>query len=516
MATYDWLIDNAIRDKYPAEFALTAAEAKLIVRAEWVFTDAVHKYIGLEDEELYSEAVQSAMEADVFDAFKEKHISPKRIIQIGERVRSGDYWSYNLVHVVVPNQEQGIERIDTYTLESNIEGLGGKEFDTSSLEAFFATDNPRERARFLGVPDTALYVPPFELSSLKHLWKICKERQLTPQVKPDYWRIKSSPVLDVLSEIGSTALIERELIDGFTDTYKITAANGVTVSITAVDYDDVELLFRTPNADKLLTQFNRKAVEQGLNSKTVQLTLDEVMEERGLKDRKEAAKALRAATKFLFALNVGIEDKETGSFKLRKIAQAADYEAGTGRKAYATITYSDAYFKELQTTQQFLQYPRKLQLIPNKKQNAYIFGKAFALQKRRNIGKPDDIEDKLSVATLLRRSILPRQQDLKDKGQASQLIIKPFIDALDYLEQELQLFSYQFQYKKSGSYPVELTEVDIDRLYGDYSLFYTLIVKVTWNDAADYQNLLERKQAQRSKARQSQGKGRGKGKPAKG
>ena len=516
MATYDWLLEYEVRQNYPDAFALTAQEARLVVRADWIQVDVLQRYIGLEEEQLKSPTIQAEMRENIFLAFKEKRISPARIVKIAERVRQGLYWSYHIVHVVVPNQEQGIERVDTYEVDTNIAGVT-KRFDTS-LQAFFATDNPRERARLLGVPDAGLYVPTFELHSLQSLYHLCKEREITPQGKPDYWSIKSSLTLDALSEVASKSLIWElsELYNGYA--YRTTTPNGVSVSIDASAYEDLEQLLHTPNADKLLIQFNHKAIEQGLTSKTVELTLDEVMEARGLRDRKEAAKAIKAAARLLYAVSINIEDVATGSFSMRRVAQEATYIAGKGRKPVATITYTDAYYKHLQTTQQFMQYPTKLQMIPNNKTNAYIFGKEFAKQKRRNAGKPDDIEDKLTVATLLRRSTLPTYTSLKDKGQASQLIIKPFIDAFDYLEEQ-QLFSYHFQYKKDGGKPVELTDADIDKLYTDYSLFYSLVVRVSWYNPPDYEHLIERKELQRERARKNKGKGKGRGrgsKPVKG
>lgn len=503
MANFDWMLELEEREANPTAFALTVTEARYVVRASWIQTNVLRQYLDISDEERRKPAVQAKIREDIFTAFKNKRVSTTRLVKLAERVRSGLYWSYSIVSIDADAD------ITTYEIASNIEGLRSS-FDTVTFASFFDTEDVRERARLIGVPDEALYLPTIEFHSLQALYRLCRGHgDIQPaQGKGDYWQIKSSPILDVLGEIGTTALIERELIEGFKNEYRITAANGVTITIDANAYEDLEQLLKTPNADKLMIQFNYKAVERGLTSKTVELSLDEVMEERGLKDRKEAAKAVRAAVNLLYAVSVNIEDKATGSFKKSRIAQEATYTAGTGRKAVATITYTDGYFKHLQTTQQFLQYPRKLQLIPNNRANAYIFGRAFANQQRRNIGKPNNIENKLSVRTLLRRSNLPTYSKLKDKGQASQLIIRPFLDAMDYLEEDLQLFTYHFQYAKSGGKAVELTDADLDKLYGDYSLFSSLMVEVVWNDTADYEHLLERKRVQheRAEARQSKPK----------
>lgn len=510
MATFDILLNDEMRKKYSADYVLTEQEAKYIKKAELVFVDAAKKYISVDDAELHTPTVQAAMREDVFTAFKRKRLSASKILKIAERVRQGSYWSYELVGIEIPENETAAREI--YRIECRINGETEREqeFDTFSLEAFFKSDSPRERAKLLNIPDDVLYLPSFELRALKLLWKICKEKEITKQDPSVYWLIKTSPVLDVLSEIGSEAVAGSEFVEGFSKSYKLKAANGVTITIDASAYNDVGQLLKTPNADKLMTQFNHKAVEQGFCSQTVELTLDEVMDARRLTDRKAAADAIRAATRLLYALSVNIEDRETGSFRMRRIVQAADYIAGKGRKPYATITYTDDYFKHLKNTQQIMQYHAKLQQIPNNKPHAYNFAKAFDTQKRRNAGKPEGIENKLSVLTLLKKSGLPRYDKLKDKGQASQRIIMPFITALDYLEEDIQLFTYEFQHPKRGNNSTELTDEELDKLYHDYSFFTGLMISVTWYDEPDYQHLVERKKEQIKKAEKARKRSQGK------
>ena len=77
---------------------------------------------------------------------------------------------------------------------------------------------------------------------------------------------------------------------------------------------------------------------------------------------------------------------------------------------------------------------------------------------------------------------------------------------MDYLEQDEQLFSYQFQYKKNGSNPVELTDADTYNLLSNYAIFSSLVVKVVWKDEPDYTHLLERKQAQKERAKKNKGR----------
>ena len=87
MATYDWLLEYEVRQNYPDAFALTAQEARLVVRADWIQVDVLQRYIGLEEEQLKSPTIQAEMRENIFLAFKEKRISPARIVKIAERVR---------------------------------------------------------------------------------------------------------------------------------------------------------------------------------------------------------------------------------------------------------------------------------------------------------------------------------------------------------------------------------------------------------------------------------------------
>ena len=495
--------DGEVREKYPEAYALTTREANFVARAESVFFEAAHGFSGLSDEDLQKPDMKNKITESVFDSFKRKRINPDRLIKLADRIERGKYWSYALVKI---DEAQSSSPISTYMTDSNIPGIV-EQFNTT-LEAFFSTDNPRERARLLNVPEDGLYIPSYELFILRQLRDFCKVGKINPKASADFWRLKSSPSINALSEIGSAALLNKRLDeDSFEDKYKLTAANGVPLSLAVDYYEEAEILLKTPNADKLLMQFINKAIEQGLKDKTVVLTLNEVMEVRGLTDRKTAAHYLRAATRFLLGVSVGIDDKKTGVFDLQRIAKRARFESGKGKTTQSIITFDDDFFKELETATGFMQYPTKLQMIPNNKGNAYVFAKAFATQKRRNIGKPNDIENKLSVVKLLAKSTLPLYDTLKDKGQASQLIIKPFVEALDYLEQDEQLFSYQFQYKKNGSNPVELTDADTYNLFSNYAIFSSLVIKVAWKDEPDYTHLLERKQAQRERAKKNKGKG---------
>lgn len=290
--------------------------------------------------------------------------------------------------------------------------------------------------------------------------------------------------------------------------YEIVSATGARIYIDKDQYS--QLLFTSPNMDKLIKQLNHKAFVNGFKSKTVTLTLDEIQEARGVKDRKELDKSVRAALNGLFAIMLTYEREDsTGKdFKKRRIIQEIDGVSGHGKghSAQYSATYSDAYFNHLRSTPQVAQLPTEILKIPNNKPHAYSFATAFYEQKRRNIGKAQGIENKLAVKTLLNYSSLPSYDKLKDKAQAAQLIINPFLEAFDYLEEQ-EILTYELQHSArdaKGGNGVTLTDEELDRVYRDYAFFSSLIVKVTWRKEADYSNLLQAKrnrleQANRSK-----------------
>ena len=497
-------IEEDLRRVNPKAFALNITEAKLIHKASLAEWGVLRDYIDLEESETQKPEIQNAIKNRIHDVFIINRISPVKIIEIANRVKNGLYWSYRAFKF--DSTADGGETKITYKVKSNIDGII-KEFDNLSLKAFFATQDMRERARLLGVPEEGLYITSHELNSLIHLESICNGRDIAQLIsRSSVWYKKSSPVTDVFGEIGRLAATSPEITQGFDTLYKFRASNGVTVTIQESNFKDLSTLFSTPNADKLITQFDSKALELGCKSKSVALTLDEVMEARGVSDRKTAAEAIKAAMNLIYAVSVEMEDKATGSFKKSRILQDAVYISGKGRKSTAMITYTDAYFNHLQATTQIVQIPKKLLKIPGNKPNAYIFAKAFSLQKRRNAGKGNNIENKLAISTLLEKSMLPPYEGLKDKGQASQLIIKPFLANLDYLADELNLFSYEVQYPKRGSNSTTLTDEDLNKMFTDYSLFSSLMIAVKWTDEPDYDELKEKRKTQKAKAKRARAK----------
>lgn len=480
-------------------YVLSESESRYLRKAFNLQENVLRKYIHVDEAELKKDTMQVEMLQAVSTAFKDRHISCETIQRLFNRLQRVKYWSLILTHVVSAADES--KRTATYEIISNQPEINGRTVQTDELAADFFTLNALEQAEILHIPDNTLYIEHTELTALSILQPICLyESGQTVTEDADFWKMKSSPLLDVFSGVGNHALTGKELQEdsfGGGNMYEIVSATGVRVYIDKEQYS--QLLFTSPNMDKLIKQLNHKAYVNGFKSKTVTLTLDEIQEARGARDRRELDKSVRAALNGLFAISLTYEREDsTGKeFKKRRIIQEADGREGHGRghSAQYSITYTDAYFNHLRSTPQVVQLPTEILKIPNNKPHAYSFATAFYEQKRRNIGKAQGIENKLAVKTLLNYSSLPSYDKLKDKAQAAQLIIDPFLKAFDYLEEQ-EILTYELQHSAKdarGGNGITLTDEELDRVYRDYAFFSSLIVKVIWRKEPDYSNLLAAK-----------------------
>ena len=495
------LVDSYGREQSPDAYFITLAEARFIIKSYSVLFYAVRDFISIDSEELKKAAVREKIKDKAREAFKKERVNVRHILNIADRLQREKYWT---LRYCGSDFEKGAQLIDKY----KVEGTAAREISevtTKQFPDFFSTKDPAKRAQMLGIRD-GLYFPDFELNALLTLEQYCNGGGGDIPLKdelPGFWSMKSSPILDALGVVGSDALSKKESVQGFNGgLYKITISSGVKLSIGAEQYN--ERLLVSPNVDKLINQFNHKAFITGFKDKCVDLTLNEIMEARQIKDRKEADVQICAALEILSAIMLSYENETTGDFKKARIIQAQSRESGRGHKLKYSITYSDAYFDHLRRTQQVGQLPSAAQAIPNNKGNAYSFLKAFCAQQRRNAGKKGNIENKLRVKTLLSYSSLSFDS-LKDKAQAAQLIIKPFTDSLDYLEEQ-GFFSYEFQYSTTENKGEALSEADLARLYSDYNFFSSLVVAVKWINGANYSEVVNARDKKRArKERQSKG-----------
>lgn len=519
----DIFVDIKGREINPDAYATTLEEARLITKAQWIFVGALQGYLSMSEEELHTDAVQAAINADVCDAFKRKRISKRKLTKIAERVAAAGYWSYRAEHLHfildTVDGKPNVRQQDTdYLIDSNVEGVIER-INRDTCPAFFATDDMRERARAIGIPDTVLYIPDGELTALQVVYKVCVDAESADASEgsnPAFMRVSNDMISNVLSSIGSLALTKRQQAGTRSNPMvQVTASGGVKVIVSSTAYND--RIFLSPAADALRDLIDNKAYQRGYDSGVVEVTLTEYMEFRNLRDRKEAAKAFATALNDLYCLSVDYYDEKTGKAVRDRILQRIEYDPKQGKQTTGTAMLSSDYRAVLSERKTFKQVPRAIYTIPNNKPNPYWIAKAFANQLRRNISKQDNAGNRLSVEYLLSLTTLPTYDSLRDKGQASQRIIKPFLEAIDYLEDK-GILTCIFTYKPSAGRGLTLTDDDIELMLHDYSLFITLDVEATWHEQPDYSHLIEQKQKRvQERARSSSGKPEGKkrGRPKK-
>ena len=504
------------RAESPKAFLLTLAEAKRIMRAARVMFPVLCQYIHVDEDKIYTPEVQAQLRAEILDAFNRKRISRASLLKVCNKVRNGRYWTYSLTGIQI---NTGTPATFSYTVESNVDGIIENDNITpENCPAFYNEDNTiSDIARILNIPNDVLYIPGEELSNAKSLYNAIAEEKEPVKESADFITVKSSNIIDVLSSLTKMNIDELQNTrsygdDGLiTDVFEITATNGVKISIDAGKFDDIAIF--SPATDKLKTLLENYTLVNGYLDNRFYLSLDQYMSALKLKDRKEAAKKFRAGAEIIHAIKVTAETPDS-SFKTRSVVQEMDYISGRGQQgSYITGKWSDAYLEHLEHTKQQAQMPRSILTIPDNRRNEYKFAKAFFLQKRRNIGKANNIENRLRVSTLLEYSTLPKYETLPNRAQASQKIIDPFIKALDYLE-EHNILTWEFRYSRTDKKDGRLSDEDLNRLFTDYSLFSSLVIEVTWPTEPDYSNLLEHKQRQLEKAK-ANSRGRRRGRPRK-
>ena len=505
------------RAEAPKAFLLTLAEAKRIMRAARVMFPVLCKYIHVDEDKIYTPEVQEQLRSEILEAFNSKRINRTSLLKVCNKVRNSNYWSYSLTGITLNTKTGDRETYFSYTVESNIDSLDNLSITPHTYPAFYHDLTIAEQAVILNIPGDVLYIPHEELSKAKTLYNVIAESKEPIKESADFITVKSSKIIDVLNSVTKMNIDEVKNKRSYneegllTDIFEITAGNGVTISVDAGKFDELALF--SPATDKLKTLLENYTLINGYHDNRFYLTLDQYMQALGLKDRKEAAKKFRAGAEIIHAIKVTAETPDN-SFKSRSVAQEMDYISGRGQQgSYITGKWSDAYLEHLEHTKQQIQMPRSIFTIPDNRRNEYRFAKSFNQQKRRNIGKPNNIENRLRVSTLLEISTLPKYETLPNKAQASQKIIDPFIKAFDYLE-EHNILTWEFRYSRTDKKDGRLSDEDLNRLFTDYSLFSSLVVEVKWPTEPDYSNLLEHKQRQLEKARAS-GSSRRRGRPRK-
>ncbi len=496
------------RNKCPEAYLLSVKEAELIARVQIILAEVNAPYIKLEAEgtDITKPEIQNTILVDYFTTFKAKRIPIKKLQSIIDKAKNAPFWMVDLSRIEMGGKKRNAQY---YTVRTSTPDTI-PEFDITydTHRAFFEADNVRDKAKAINIPDLYRYTTYSEIRTIHYLAYIIK-RWNNPDVDKKELIIKSAPEFDMFFNLGTEAITNAKTtnkvipIEGQISVTEILANNGVKLEVK----ESIEeiVTFKNPNADKLLKQVMDKALKS--KQPVVQITLDEFMDVRKLKDRKEAYKQLKKASADLRKTTIKLNGTD---IKTGKKAGKRDFEICIDRYVqerngkqggYVILTLHPAYYADLIANKQVVKAPIKLLEIPNNKANSYFFACKFVQRKRMRNNNIRELDNRLSVKTLLDVSTLPLYKDLKDKGQFAQRIVTPFVKALDYLE-EIELLSYVFV-KHGGE---KLTDKELNDIYDNYAFFEDLCIDVTWFNEPDYKNLNEQRQKRADKQAKAEAK----------
>lgn len=264
-------------------------------------------------------------------------------------------------------------------------------------------------------------------------------------------------------------------------------------AVAKVKYGDLTLSmpmpegYTVPNlpttARQLFDIFLLRLQENGMNGGPLVVTLDEYMELRGLKDRKNARDKLMGDTRRISGLTVDwIEPGRGPKKKKRTMSFTLVTATETNPKAgYVAVCLSSGYISYLKENYSAMPYPMgTLTINPKKNPNSYYFMKKINDHKYMNSeGLNEDI---LSVKTLLACSPeIPKYEELKTRHPWDD-IIAPFERDMDALEKTIT-----WEYCHSKGEP--LTDEELNNF--TYQVFEKCLVKIIWKEYPDQSGRLQ-------------------------
>lgn len=310
--------------------------------------------------------------------------------------------------------------------------------------------------------------------------------------KSTFSTIRQGTATNALTKIKPSTK-RNTIIDTITGTATITQGN---LSITIPDFTKLKG-FRT-STYQLLDALTVALTETGAKSPVVALPLEEYMEKRGLKDKKEARKQAKDDLETLFNATISFKEK-------RKKGQEQDFhdiriiDSKGIRKGIITVTFGTAFYNIL-LGYPIMPYPAQLWELNSKRNpNSFYLLRKIAEHKNMNVGKKN--EDIIAVKTLLAVAPnLPSYEEVMNTDRAiSRRIIEPFERDMDALEDTLT-----WTYCHSNNTP--LTDEELSSM--SYDTFINLLIKIDWKQYPDQTARLERKakrieQAEQGKKRKT-------------
>ena len=476
--TLDEILLEPVKES-PELYAITADEYTTIINADFIITSITRKYVAMNDSNDDSVLVTTATPKDIIQALNSSGLNADDIKALAEDVLNRRKWYTTLLKVT----DEGKISTERYILVRSDKGRSEIKYnDVPSMEYDIKT-----WAAALKIPASFRYIPSFAWNALKQIVLLFEQNENTPAIMPaNYSTIRQGTVTNILTKLRAIEG-QNAIIDPMTGTATITKGN---FTLTIPNYTTLTGL--KTSTYQLLDAITIALTVTGAKSPTVLITLDDYMQRRGLKDRKEAKNQVREDMKLLRQASITGEEKRgknTISYSFVNIADSGEVR----RNGDIVFTFGNTFYKMLLGCP-IMPYPAQLQTIKNNKHpNSYYLGRKITELKNMNAGK--QWGDIISVKTLLDAApYIPSYDEvMRGNRNVSERIIEPFERDLNALA---DIFTWEYCHSKGAP----LTDAELASM--DYSIFSKLLVRIYWIDYPEeaIQKAIERREVAKAKA----------------
>lgn len=500
------------RDKTPGAFLLNKADAKYILKASLIAVDA---WSGLLLNGTPKEGVGNSIKPEAYlprieQAWKDENITLSRLKRIVLKIKDKRYWTYHTALRFIPLEEnedkQDTEQIIIVRLDTKeiLRTFTYTEGEGRGYE-FIEQTNPIDRAKIAEVPEGMKYLPFIEQEALDNLRSFMHEMGVFEETIKDQdgkWAVPNSPITNLFSNIGTPSIANMEEgPESFRTGKTSLITSGMGVIVRAIPGE--EKLLQNPEADRVFKVFLHRANEQGYKNDTIIMPLKEVQEAIGLSDPKDAKKKIGDAIEIILRSPVTYRS-EDADFIGAVLLDSGRVIGQRGRGGNAVeITFGKTLFKHLKSDRTAVGYI-DTNLLKERNQDAYKMGVRIGAHLRNNLTQPN--EHRIAVETLLKTSNIPTYESLKDKGQAKQLIIDRFENALEKLTEDKVLEEWYYSYPASMRKGTVMTDEDIERASRDYHFFSRLVIEFKLTNEELYDELREKKRKQKKQSNKPKSK----------
>lgn len=295
----------------------------------------------------------------------------------------------------------------------------------------------------------------------------------SPAVKKTFSMIRQGTATNELTKIRATK--DNTKVDPFTQEMTIQGRNGFELLMQSGPLMDVDIAAAySPTTWQLFDMIVTAATESGMASRDVRISLDQYIDSRGLKDRKEARSqvvkdlSLLRISAITFTEPKSRADGKSRSFYKLNISSGF----GISRDGIITFSFNDRYF-DLLKEYPVMPYPPGLLALRSAKNDSYAFFRKITEHKNMNYWKKN--ADIISVKTLLSvATFIPTYKEvMAGNRHTDERIIQPFERNLDALRDTL---SWEYCHRNGES----LTDEELNSF--DYQTFKECMIHVTWAD----------------------------------